>query len=154
MKKVFCSFGFMVVLGSLFFASCSKEKDAAVQPAAPQISQGAARTLETPALPEGPVTLNLMGGAHLVSTTEAALKGYLKENPNVTINFEKYSYAEYPVKMRLQFASGDSSPDVALIHDIFIPQFIDAEWLMDLSGMIPYDQVLPFLGNASRGDKT
>lgn len=104
-------------------------------------------------LPEGPVTINMMGGAHLITTTQAALKKYMADHPNVTINFEKYSYNEYPVKMRLQLSSGDAVPDVVLVHDIFIPQFIKSGWLMDLTDIVPRDQVLPTMDNASANGK-
>jgi len=105
---------------------------------------------ETPVLPDGSVILNVMGGANLISTTEVALKGYLEQNSNVTINFEKYSYSEYPVKLRLQLSSGDAIPDVMLVHDLFMPQLIYNGWLMDLTDMIPMDDVLPVFNSASK----
>jgi ABC-type glycerol-3-phosphate transport system substrate-binding protein len=147
MKRFFAGFCVMIVV-CLSFWGCNKSQEPAP---GQQAAQDTRTDPEIPKLPEGPVTLSLMGGAHLVTTTEAAVKGYLKKNTNVTISFEKYSYAEYPVKMRLQFAAGESTPDVALIHDVFIPQFINAGWLMDLKGMIPFDEVLPMLDNAKRG---
>jgi ABC-type glycerol-3-phosphate transport system substrate-binding protein len=132
----------------MWFLACSERKKEIPGPVGAQNSEEL-----VPVLPDGPVSLNIMGGAHLITTTEAALKPYLVEHKNVTINFEKYSYAEYPVKMRLQFASGDTTPDVVLVHDIFIPQFVKSGWLMDLTGMIPTVDVLPMLGIASINDR-
>ncbi len=108
---------------------------------------------ETPVMPEEPVTLNIMGGAHLTSVAEVVLKDYLAAHPNVTVNFEKYSYAEYPTKMRVQLSSGESVPDIMIVHDVFVRQFIDAGWLMDLTPMVPAGDVLPIMGTATVDSK-
>jgi ABC-type sugar transport system, periplasmic component len=100
-------------------------------------------------MPEEPVTLNIMGGAHLTSVVEVVLKDYLAAHPNVTVNFEKYSYAEYPTKMRTQLSGGESVPDIMIVHDVFISQFIDAGWLMDLTSMADTDNLLPIMGTAT-----
>jgi ABC-type glycerol-3-phosphate transport system substrate-binding protein len=108
---------------------------------------------EVPVLPDGPVKLTMMGGAQLTSVCEIVLKDYLAKHPNVTIKFEKYSYAEYPTKMRLQLSTGVPTPDVLLVHDNFISQFVSSGWLMDLTDMIPEDQVLPVLSSASQNGR-
>lgn len=38
------------------------------------------------------IELTIMGGAQLTSVAEVVLKDYLAEHPNITINYEKYSY--------------------------------------------------------------
>lgn len=110
-------------------------------------------TVEVPALPDGPVKLTMMGGAQLTSVCEIVLKDYFAKHPNVTVTFEKYAFAEYPTKMRLQLSTGVPTPDVLLVHDQFISQFVSSGWLMDLTGMIPQDQVLPVLSSASQNGR-
>ncbi|QQO10105.1 ABC transporter substrate-binding protein [Breznakiella homolactica] len=146
MKKV-CLFMSCCILTSMMLISCGGGSEKASG------GGSGAVTMKEITLPEGPVTINMMGGAHLITTTQAALKKYMADHPNVTINFEKYSYAEYPVKMRLQLSNGDAVPDVVLVHDIFIPQFVKSGWLLDLTDMIPMDQVLPTMDNASAGGR-
>ena len=65
---------------------------------------------------EGESELTMMGGAHLVSVAEIVLRDYLTEHPNVKINFEKYSYAEYPTKMKLQLSNDECTPDIMIGH--------------------------------------
>lgn len=88
------------------------------------------------------IELTIMSGAQLTSVAEVVLKDYLAEHPNITINYEKYSYAEYPTKMRLQLSAGDSTPDIMIIHDLFARQFVDAGYLADVSDLITDGEVL------------
>lgn len=108
---------------------------------------------QTPAKSEEPITLTFMGGSHLASVCEVVLKDYLNAHPNVTIEYEKYSYAEYPTKMGVQLSSGDSTPDIMLIHDLYFRQFVEAGWLLDLTPMVDTTQLLPVLGNAMKDGK-
>lgn len=98
-------------------------------------------------VPEDGAELTIMGGAHLVSVTEIALKDFMAQHPEIKINFEKYSYAEYPTKMRTQMSAGDSTPDVLLVHDVFIRQFIDAGYLMPLDEIVDKTQYLDVFAN-------
>lgn len=95
------------------------------------------------------IELTLMGGAHLVSVAEIVLKDYLAEHPNIKINFEKYSYAEYPTKMKLQLSNNESTPDIMIIHDLYTPQFAKAGYLEDLSGMVNEGDILPVTAPAT-----
>ncbi len=95
------------------------------------------------------IELTLMGGAHLVSVAEIVLKDYLAEHPNIKINFEKYSYAEYPTKMKLQLSNNESTPDIMIIHDLYTPQFAKAGYLEDLSEMVNEGDILPVTAPAT-----
>ncbi len=44
----------------------------------------------------------------------------------MSLSFEKYPYAEYPTKMKLQLSGGANTPDVMIVHDFPIGSFIDA----------------------------
>ena len=96
--------------------------------------------------------ITIMGGAHLVSVAEIVLQDYMEAHPGVTIKFEKYSYAEYPTKMRIALSQRDSNPDVMIIHDEFINQLAEAGLLMDLSDMIDQANTLDVMGPATVGD--
>ena len=98
--------------------------------------------------------LTLMGGAHLVSITEIVLGDFMKAHPEITINFEKYSYAEYPTKMRAQMSAGDSTPDILLVHDIFIRQFVDAGYLLPLDDLYVPDEFLDVFANVQKDGAT
>ena len=100
----------------------------------------------------GPVSL--WGGAHLTSAAEIALEGFLKENPDVVMSYEKYPYAEYPTKMRLQLSAGSDTPDVMIIHDFLGDQFVKAGWLADVSGDISASEFLDgSLANVTKDGK-
>ena len=73
--------------------------------------------------------------AAATSGAEIVLRDYLAEHPNVKINFEKYSYGEYPTKMKLQLSNDESTPDIMIVHDLYAPQFAKAGYLVDLSDM-------------------
>ena len=96
---------------------------------------------EEPIAEEG-AELTIMGGAHLVSVTEIVLKDFMAAHPEIKINFEKYSYAEYPIKMRTQMSMEEPTPDVLLVHDAFIRQFVDAGYLLPLDDMIDRSEYL------------
>ena len=89
------------------------------------------------------IELTMMGGAHLVSVAEIVLRDYLEEHPNIKVNFEKYSYAEYPTKTKLQLSNNESTPDIMIIHDLYTPQFAKAGYLEDLSDMVQEGEILP-----------
>lgn len=143
-----------IVLMFTTISGCS-QKDVSPKPddssTTPQETTG---ELEVPTLPDEDVTLTFMGSAHLVSVAEVVLEDYLKEHPNVKINFEKYSYAEYPTKLKVQLSNKEDTPDIMVIHSEFATQFAKAGWLKDLTPMIPEDDVLmPMLKNISVDDK-
>lgn len=102
---------------------------------------------------DGKKTITVMGGAHLVSVAEIVLRDYMEQHPDVEIRFEKYSYAEYPTKMRIALSQGDSDPDIMIIHDEFINQLALAGLLQDVSGLIDMDNTLDVLAPAAIGDK-
>ena len=116
---------------------------------APKVQNGGGTGIGT--IEDG-AELTIMGGAHLISITEAVLKDFTEENPGIKINYAKYSYAEYPVKMRIQLSEGTGTPDILLCHDLFITQFVDAGFLLDLSGITDRDNTLPVLTPVLRGD--
>lgn len=130
MKKI--SFIFIALLALLVLFSCTgKEKSQAEQVVS-----------ALPAEKEGPAELTIMGGAHLVGVTEVVLRDFMKENPDIRINFEKYSYAEYPTKMKIALSQGDSTPDVMIIHDLYLRQFVKAGFLMDLTPIVDRENTL------------
>ncbi len=94
-------------------------------------------------------TVSMMGGGHLVSIAEVVLEGFLEDRPDITMEYEKYPFAEYPTKMRLQLSTGETDPDVMIIHDFLAPQFAGTGWLMDLTDRVPVDQLLPNLQAAT-----
>ena len=91
--------------------------------------------------PEEGAELTVMGGAHLTSVAEYVLKDFM-EQTGIRINFEKYSFAEYPTKMKIAMSQGDSVPDVLIVHDEFIRQFVEAGYLMELSGILDRENTL------------
>jgi ABC-type glycerol-3-phosphate transport system substrate-binding protein len=97
--------------------------------------------------------LTILGGAHLISITEAVLKDFMAEHPEIKLNFAKFSYAEYPVKMRIQLSEGAGTPDIILCHDLFITQFVDAGFLLDLSGITDFENTLPVLTPVTKDGK-
>ena len=106
MKKRGLAMGIAVVLGCMSLTGCGGNSNEAKN------GETAAATSRAEAKNEGEIELTMMGGAHLVSVAEIVLRDYLAEHPNVKINFEKYSYGEYPTKMKLQLSNDESTPDV------------------------------------------
>ncbi len=102
---------------------------------------------------DGVVTVSIMGGGHLVSIAEVVLEDFLAERPDIRIEYEKYPFAEYPTKMRLQLSAGESTPDIMIIHDFLAPQFAQTGWLLDLTDKVPEDRLLPNLQAATVGGK-
>lgn len=128
------------------FAGCgsSQEKSKAeTNGATASTEQGVVEAQNT----DEDIELTIMGGAQLTSVAEVVLKDYLAEHPNIKINYEKYSYAEYPTKMKLQLSNGDSTPDIMIIHDLFARQFVDAGYLEDISDLVADGQVLDGYGS-------
>lgn len=121
-------------------SSGSSGSSSAVSPAspAPQAESG-------DLLAEDGAELTILGGAHLVSVTEAVLGDFMAQHPEIKINFEKYSYAEYPIKMKTQLSNKESVPDIVLVHDSFISQFIKAGYLMELNDIMTPDDFMPVL---------
>lgn len=110
----------------------------------------------TGALAEGLVaedgaTIKIMGGAHLVSTLEVVMQDFMAEHPEIAIEYEKYSFSEYPTKMKLQFSQNEPVPDLILCHAQFFSQFMDAGYLTPLNDIInPDDYIASMLDTASR----
>lgn len=94
--------------------------------------------------PEEGAELTIMGGAHLTSVAEYVLKDFMEET-GIKINFEKYSYEEYPTKMKIAMSQGDSVPDVLIVHDEFVRQFVEAGYLMELSSIYDSENTLDVL---------
>lgn len=139
MRKRVLAMGLAVLMGCLAVTGCSGDTKKAESQAASDVGE---KTAETE---EGGIELTMMGGAHLVSVAEIVLGDYLKEHPNVKINFEKYSYAEYPTKMKLQLSNNESTPDIMIIHDLYAPQYAKAGFLVDLSDLFEEGEVLPVM---------
>lgn len=91
------------------------------------------------------ISLTIMGGAHLTSISEAVLNDYMAAHPELEISFEKYSYAEYPTKQRIQLSTGEGVPDILIAHHEFAIQYVAADWVMDISDLVEADNLLPVL---------
>lgn len=87
-------------------------------------------------------TITIWGGAHLSTVTEIVLKDFCAKHPGLKVICEKYPYAQYPTKMRLQLSAGEKVPDIMIIHDFIVPQFVKAGWLLDLTNKIPKNDLL------------
>lgn len=103
-----------------------------------------------PLTAEQGAAITIMGGAHLTSVTEAVMREFQKAHPEITVNYEKYSYAEYPVKMKVQLSANEAVPDIVLVHDVFVRQFVDAGYLMPLDDMVNTADYLPAFGNVTK----
>jgi len=86
--------------------------------------------------------ISFWGGAHLTSMCEVVLEDFLAANPGVEISFEKYPFAEYPTKMKLQLSTGETVPDIMIIHDFLGQQFIKAGWLEDLTDVVDQSKLI------------
>ena len=151
MKKKLLSALMACVLVVSMFAGCgsSQEKSKTeTNGTTASTEQGLAEAQNT----DEDIELTIMGGAQLTSVAEVVLKDYLAEHPNIKINYEKYSYAEYPTKMKLQLSNGDSTPDIMIIHDLFARQFVDAGYLEDISDLVADGQVLDVMDPVKSGD--
>jgi len=99
-------------------------------------------------------TITLWGGANLVTASEIVTAGFVQEHPEVSMEYQKYPFAEYPTKMRLQLSSRADTPDLMIIHDYFVGSFIEAGWLEDLSSEVAEgDYVAGSIGAVSRDGK-
>ncbi|MBN9307501.1 MULTISPECIES: extracellular solute-binding protein [unclassified Devosia] len=98
--------------------------------------------------------VTLWGGANLTSAAQIVLEGFTAKNPGVALSYEKFPFAEYPTKMRLQLSTGADTPDVMIVHDFLVDSFIKAGWLADLSSVISPDAFLAgSLGNVTADGK-
>lgn len=66
---------------------------------------------------------------------ETLIQDYEKENPNVDINLEIYSWADYWTKLETA-AAGDSAPDIFWITSGYFRQYANADKLVDLEPYI------------------
>ncbi len=153
MKKKFLALILAAAMMGTLLTGCGTSKPAETDNKTTETSGAAESEPEETQENTDPVKLTIMGGAQLVSVAEVVLKDYLAEHTNVSINFEKYSYAEYPTKMKVQLSGGDSTPDIMLIHDLFASQFVRAGYLEDLSGLFSKDEVLPIMGPVTDNGK-
>lgn len=87
--------------------------------------------------------LTFWGGANLTSAVQVVMEDYSKKHPDLQISYQKFPYAEYPTKMKLQLASEQNEPDVMIIHDFLAPQFIKSGWLLDLTDAVKKEDFLP-----------
>lgn len=142
MKKRVLAVGMAVVMGCMAMTGCGGKTAEPKNTVESAVTEAGKRAADTD---EEEIELTMMGGAHLVSVAEIVLRGYLEEHPNVKINFEKYSYAEYPTKMRLQLSNNESTPDIMIVHDLYAPQFAKAGYLVDLTDMFEEGEVLPIM---------
>ncbi|MBC5707160.1 ABC transporter substrate-binding protein [Hungatella hominis] len=140
MKKRGLAMGIAVVLGCMSLTGCGGSSNETKNGETAETTMSGSEAKE-----EGEIELTMMGGAHLVSVAEIVLRDYLTEHPNVKINFEKYSYAEYPTKMKLQLSNDESTPDIMIVHDLYAPQFAKAGYLVDMSDMFTEGEVLPVM---------
>lgn len=99
------------------------------------------------------ISITIMGGAHLTSISEVVLRDYQKEHPEIEISFEKYSYAEYPTKQKVQLSSGESTPDILIAHNEFAIQYVEADWVLDISDIVDEDNLLPVLDVVEKDGK-
>ncbi len=112
------------------------------------VTSSVAETLQA----EEGATIKIMGGAHLVSTLEIVMKKFIEEHPEITVEFEKYSFSEYPTKMKLQFSQNEPVPDIALCHAQFFTPFMDAGYFKPLNDIIKAEDYLPSMLAAATKD--
>lgn len=156
MKKQKLVLGLSVILGCLSIAGCSGQTDDGNGDNTTAVLTSTAQESVVSEVESGSdesVELTIMGGAHLVSVAEVVLRDYLSQHPNIKINFEKYSFAEYPTKMKLQLSNNESTPDIMIIHDVYAPQLAKAGYLEDLSGLFAQEEVLPVMEPVSMDGK-
>lgn len=139
-----------MLLAALLFtvclAGCGAPAASGGASAPPAAGTAAPQTLVswTDMTPEEGAELTVMGGAHLTSVAEYVLQDFMQKT-GITIHFEKYSYDEYPTKMKIAMSQGDSVPDVLIVHDLFIRQFVEAGYLMELSSILDRENTLDVL---------
>lgn len=139
-----------MLLAALLFtvclAGCGAPAASGGASAPPAAGTAAPQTLLswTDMTPEEGAELTVMGGAHLTSVAEYVLQDFMQKT-GITIHFEKYSYDEYPTKMKIAMSQGDSVPDVLIVHDLFIRQFVEAGYLMELSSILDRENTLDVL---------
>ncbi|TDF95505.1 ABC transporter substrate-binding protein [Paenibacillus piri] len=125
----------MVGLTAMMTA-CSATQEAAPKSTSPSGSQTAAGNEPTG-------ELSFWGGAHLVSAAQAVMEDYASKHPDLKVSYQKFPYAEYPTKMKLQLSTNQGEPDIMIIHDFLGQQFIKSGWLMDLTGSFDTKDLLP-----------
>src|SRR6187402_587058 len=89
---------------------------------------------ETPAEPEGPVTITVSGWS-FETTPEFKLlaDGFHAENPNVTVELVEYDPAEYSTLVTADLGAG-TAPDIITQKEVkYVPVFVDGEQLLDVS---------------------
>src|SRR3990167_4159114 len=70
--------------------------------------------------PSGPVTLTVWGLWEDASMLKGVIDEYQKQNPNITINYEKRSSLNYRTRVQAQIKDG-GGPDIYLIHNSWLP---------------------------------
>lgn len=82
-----------------------------------------------------PITLTVATwdtGTGLVNTDERAAKEFEKLHPNIKVDVESVAYANYLPKLLTEMANG-SAPDVMLVSDTNVNEFVSSGMLEDLS---------------------
>ncbi|MGE5089975.1 MAG: ABC transporter substrate-binding protein [Candidatus Levyibacteriota bacterium] len=96
---------------------------------------GSASTLaQVPALPKGPVTINIVDVAGNLALTQDAIEAFQKAHPNLVskFNFTKAPAPELPGKLKAMQAAGRSDIDMVLTGTDFLAAGIEQGVLMQI----------------------
>lgn len=152
MKK-FITIILCIVLVLVAFAGCKGDKEQTSQPTEVTKNEGTTQGVVEEKPVEIAGDISIWGGGHLTSVAEVVLEDYLAQHTDLNITYEKYPFAEYPTKMKLQLSADESTPDIMIIHDFLGQQFIKAGWLQDISGLVDTsDLVQNYQYNIMDGD--
>lgn len=77
-------------------------------------------------------------GGDGLALLQTLAKEYSAQHPGVQVTVEVTAFADYPRKLAVQIASGDS-PDVGWLAERDVPAFIASKAVMDLSGTLSKD---------------
>lgn len=140
MKKVLLLLLCLMLIASTVIGCSSTKTESTPAPSEEESQAPEKSSAPEDVVLEGDVTF--WGGAHLTNISEIVLEDFAAANPGVNISYEKYPFAEYPTKMKLQLSSNQSDPDIMIIHDFLAKQFIKAGWVLDITDEVPREDLL------------
>lgn len=70
-----------------------------------------------------PVTLTVWGLWDEESIMKPAIEGYIKEHPNIKVDYNMQTLNNYRSRARTQIAAGEG-PDIYMIHNTWVPMFL------------------------------
>lgn len=95
--------------------------------------------------------VSIWGGYYLNNLTKYVMETvFLKDHPEIKIEYSSYPYLDYPIKMKMALSAHSPDPDIMTLHNQWITDFYVHGHLMDLTSKLVTEKqnYLPWIWKA------